>query len=76
MTNEASPCDPMPFSANPSLDGSNSDLASLFPNVPTSSGGLSPLSVNHPTVMTAGQPILNPGMYETTLKDSTRLFLA
>ena len=61
VTNEVPPCEPMSSSLNSSLDGSSTDIASLFPNIPTSPGGLSPLSMNHQAMIAAGQPILNPG---------------
>jgi hypothetical protein len=60
VSGDVSSCDPMSSSLTPSMD--SSDLTGLFPSVPNSPGGLSPLSLAPQSVIGVGQPILNPGM--------------
>ncbi|XP_028396801.1 heterogeneous nuclear ribonucleoprotein L-like [Dendronephthya gigantea] len=58
VSGDSTSCDPMSTSLTPGMD--NSDLAGLFPSVPNSPGGLSPLSLAPQSVIGSGQTILNP----------------
>ena len=58
VSGDVSSCDPMATSLTPGMD--SSDLTGLFPSVPNSPGGLSPLSLAPQSVIGVGQPILNP----------------
>ena len=73
VSGDVSSCDPMSSSLTPGMD--SSELTGLFPSVPNSPVGLSPLSLAPQSVIGVGQPILNPGRLPLTGNQET-LFLS